>query len=145
MNVFCPLEPSYRSALSSRVAFSALAKLKSVQGQPLASYIFLIEGSSVTSRGIDGEAIERYLRKEGISAMVIQLSLDGANHIEHYEILRQFCSQLTPDLWHRIRGSTVVLCHEVEAIYDYDPLNNIRQNFFTTREQRDRGHTRSVF
>lgn len=56
-NAFCPLEPSYRSALSSRVAFSALEKLKSVQGQPLASYIFLIEGSSVTSRGIDGEPI----------------------------------------------------------------------------------------
>jgi hypothetical protein len=127
---FLPLQNSYPEALTSRVALYAIDKFSRSNA---AKYLFLIEGSSVTTRGLNGDLLEERLRAEGIPATVIQISLNGANHLERLEILKEFVGGLSLSDKARLAQSKVVFCREVEAGYDRSPFNHVESNQFTDR------------
>jgi hypothetical protein len=125
-----PLQSAYRSTPSAQVAAFNVQHLH--QSQPVPDeYILIIEGSSVTTRGVDGATLERSLRAAGVPVTVIQLSLSGANHLERLQLLQNFADALRPSDWQRLRESRLILGHEVQALYDRDPLLNYGNNPFT--------------
>ena len=129
-HLWLPLPIAYLNTTDAQVnAFNLqhLHESQPVQGE----LILIIEGSSVTSRGVDGAALERSLRGAGIPATVLQLSLSGANHLERLQLLQNFANSLSSNDWKRLRESRLVLGHEVQALYDRDPLLNYGNNPFT--------------
>ncbi|MBV8213018.1 MAG: hypothetical protein JOZ08_07290 [Verrucomicrobia bacterium] len=125
-----PLELSYPDAASARVAKFAHERLKEEE-QSLGQYVLVIEGSSPTSRAVDGDLLQTELRAAGISASVIQIALDGSNHLERLQILRQFVQGLDAKEVEQLKRSRVFLCREIEYYYDRDPFNKLEGNFFT--------------
>jgi hypothetical protein len=132
LNLFAPLKPSFPDAATTRVAQFGSDRLKR-DDRPLGQYVFVIEGSSPTSHAIDGELLEAQLRSAGIAASVIQIALDGANHVERLQILREFVQGLGASAIEQLKRSRVILCREVEYYYDRDPFNKIESNTFTDR------------
>jgi hypothetical protein len=132
LNLFAPLKPSYPDAATTRVVEFGRDRLKQDE-RSLGQYVFVIEGSSPTSRAIDGDELEMQLRSAGISASVIQIALDGANHVERLQILREFVRELSATEIERLKRSHVILCREVEYYYDRDPFNKVESNAFTDR------------
>jgi hypothetical protein len=125
-----PLPLAFLNTTSAQVTAFCVEHLH--QSRPLpGEYILIIEGSSVTSRGVDGAALERSLRTGGIPVTVIQLSLSGANHLERLQLLQNFADSLSASDWKRLRNSRLILGHEVQALYDRDPLLNYGNNPFT--------------
>lgn len=125
-----PLSLAYLGTTSAQVTAFCVKHLHESQPVP-GEYILIIEGSSVTSRGVDGVALERSLRTAGIPVTVIQLSLSGANHLERLQLLQNFANSLSASDWRRLRDSRLILGHEVQALYDRDPLLNYGNNPFT--------------
>jgi hypothetical protein len=125
-----PLQLAYLNTTSAQVSAFCLEHLHVSQPVP-GEYILIIEGSSVTSRGVDGAALERSLRAAGIPITVLQLSLSGANHLERLQLLQNFANSLSANDWQRLRESRLILGHEVQALYDRDPLLNYGNNPFT--------------
>ena len=132
LNLFAPLKPSFPDAATTRVAQFGSDRLKP-DDRPLGQYVFVIEGSSPTSHAIDGEQLEAQLRSADIAASVIQIALDGANHVERLQILREFVRGLGASATEQLKRSRVILCREVEYYYDRDPFNKIESNSFTDR------------
>ena len=126
-----PLPLAYLNTTSAQVSAFCLAHLHESQPVP-GEYILIIEGSSVTSRGVNGGALERSLRAAGIPVTVLQLSLSGANHLERLQLLQNFANSLSSSDWNRLRRSRLILGHEVQALYDRDPLLNYGNNPFTS-------------
>ena len=125
-----PLPLAFLNTTSAQVTAFCIEHLR--QSRPLpGEYILIIEGSSVTTRGVDGAALERSLRRAGIPVTVIQLSLSGANHLERLQLLQNFADSLSSSDWKRLRESRLILGHEVQALYDRDPLLNYGNNPFT--------------
>ena len=93
LNVFAPLKLSFPDAATTRVVQFGSDRLKQ-DDRSLGRYVFVIEGSSPTSRAVDGEQLEAQLRSAGIATSVIQIVLDGANHVERLQILREFVQGL---------------------------------------------------
>jgi hypothetical protein len=132
LNVFAPLKVSFADAATTRVAEFGDDHLR--QDQPsLGEYVFVVEGSSPTSHAIDGDQLEIRLRSAGISASVVQIALDGANHVERLQILREFLEGLGATEVEQLKRSHVILCREVEYYYDRDPFNKVNSNAFTDR------------
>jgi hypothetical protein len=125
-----PLPHAFPNITSARVKAFCVEHLHQSKPVP-GEYILIIEGSSVTSRGVDGVALERSLRTAGIPVTVIQLSLSGANHLERLQLLQNFADSLSSVDWKRLRESRLILGHEVQALYDRDPLLNYGNNPFT--------------
>jgi hypothetical protein len=125
-----PLPLAYLSTTSAQVTAFCVQHLHESQPVP-GEYILIIEGSSVTTRGLDGAALERSLRTAGIPVTVIQLSLSGANHLERLQLLQNFANSLSSNDWKRLSESRIILGHEVQALYDRDPLLNYGNNPFT--------------
>jgi hypothetical protein len=125
-----PLPLAYANTNSAQVAVFCIQHLHESQPVP-GEYILILEGSSVTSRGLDGAALERSLRAAGIPATVIQLSMSGANHLERLQLLQNFARLLSAKDWQRLDKSRLILGHEVQALYDRDPLLNYGNNPFT--------------
>jgi hypothetical protein len=132
LNLFAPLQPSYPAAATTRVVEFGRDRLKEDE-RSLGQYVFVIEGSSLTSRAIDGDQLEMQLRSAGVSASVIQIALDGANHVERLQILREFVRGLSATEIERLKRSHVILCREVDYYYDRDPFNKVENNAFTDR------------
>ena len=132
LNAFAPLKLSFPDVATTRVAEFGTDRLKRDE-RSLGQYVLVIEGSSPTSRAIDGEQLEMQLRSAGISACVIQLALDGANHVERLQILREFVQGLNATEIKQLKHSHVILCREVEYNYDRDPFNKVESNAFTDR------------
>ncbi len=130
---FClPLSLAYLDTSNARVAafnVQHLHQSRQVSGE----YILIIEGSSLTNHGVDGAALEQSLRASGFPVTVLQLSLSGANHLERLQLLQNFASALSPSDWQRLRQSRLILAHEVQALYDRDPLLNYWNNSFTAQ------------
>ena len=125
-----PLPLAFLNTTSAQVTAFCVEHLH--QSRPLpGEYILIIEGSSVTTRGVDGGALERSLRTAGIPVTVIQLSLSGANHLERLQLLQNFADSLSSSDWKRLRKARLILGHEVQALYDRDPLLNYGNNPFT--------------
>ena len=132
IQLFAPLARSFPDAATSRVAEFGKERIKTSEAS-LGQYVLVIEGSSPTSRGLDGDLLETQLRASGIAASVIQLSLDGANHLERLQILRQFVQGLGATEVERLKQARVILCREVEFNYDRDPFNKVESNAFSDR------------
>jgi hypothetical protein len=132
LNVFTPLKLSFPDAATTRVAEFGCDRLKQEE-RSLGQYVFVVEGSSPTSRAIDGDQLETELRSAGIAASVIQIALDGANHVERLQILREFLQALGAAEIEQLKRSRVILCREVEFYYDRDPFNKVESNAFTDR------------
>lgn len=132
LNVFAPLKLSFPDTATTRVAKFGGERLKEDE-RALGQYVFVIEGSSPTSRAIDGDQLEKQLRSAGIAASVIQLALDGANHVERLQILREFVQGLSATEIEQLNRSHVILCREVEFYYDRDPFNKVESNAFSDR------------
>jgi hypothetical protein len=132
LNVFAPLKLSFPDAATTRVAKFGRDRLKADE-PALGQYVFVIEGSSPTSRAIDGDQLEAELRSAGFAASVIQIALDGANHVERLQILRDFVQGLGATEIEQLKRSHVILCREVEFSYDRDPFNKVESNAFTDR------------
>jgi hypothetical protein len=132
LKLFAPLKPSFPDVATTRVAQFGSDRLKR-DDEPLGQYVFLIEGSSPTSHAIDGEQLEAQLRSAGIAASVIQIALDGANHVERLQILREFVRAPGARAIEQLKRSHVILCREVEYYYDRDPFNTVESNAFTDR------------
>lgn len=130
LHLATPLEASYPDAASTRVARFAHERLKEEE-HSLGQYVLVIEGSSPASRAVDGDMLQAQLRAAGISASVIQVALDGANHLERLQILREFVEGLDAKDVAQLKQSRVILCREVEYYYDLDPFNKLEGNFFT--------------
>jgi hypothetical protein len=125
-----PLPLAYLNTTSAQVTAFCLEHLHESQPVP-GEYILIIEGSSVTTRGVNGGALERSLRAAGVPVTVLQLSLSGANHLERLQLLQNFANSLSSSDWNRLRQSRLILGHEVQALYDRDPLLNYGNNPFT--------------
>jgi hypothetical protein len=125
-----PLPLAYLDTTSAQVTAFCVAHLHESQAIP-GEYILIIEGSSATSRGVNGAALERSLRAAGVRVTVIQLSLSGANHLERLQLLQNFANSLSSSDWNRLRESRLILGREVQALYDRDPLAIYRNNPFT--------------
>ena len=132
LNASAPLKPSFPDAATTRVARFGSDRLKQDE-RSLGQYVFVIEGSSPTSRAIDGDQLEQELRSAGISGSVIQIALDGANHVERLQILREFVQGLGATEIEQLKRSHVILCREVEYYYDRDPFNKVESNAFSDR------------
>jgi hypothetical protein len=130
INLFLPLSQSYPEAMTSSVARYAIDQFSRTAET---SYLFVIEGSSVTARGLNGGLLQQRLKADGISATVIQLSLDGANHVERLEILKEFVGGLSASAKATLTQTKTVFCQEVEAGYDRSPFNHVDSNQFTDR------------
>jgi hypothetical protein len=126
-----PLTAAYFNTPSAQVAAFCVEHLHQTKPVP-GEYILIIEGSSVTTRGLDGAALERSLRTAGVPVTVLQLSLSGANHLERLQLLENFANSLSLDDWRRLRESRLIFGHEVQALYDRDPLLNYGENPFTS-------------
>jgi hypothetical protein len=132
LNVFAPLKLSFPDAATTRVVQFGSDRLKQ-DDRSLGRYVFVIEGSSPTSRAVDGEQLEAQLRSAGIATSVIQIALDGANHVERLQILREFVQGLGDKEIEQLKRSRVIFCREVEYYYDRDPFNKVESNAFTDR------------
>jgi hypothetical protein len=130
INQFLPLQNSYPEAMTGQVARHAIEKFSQ---SPKTRYVFLIQGSSVTARGLNGDLLQKSLKDQGVSATVVQLSLDGANHVERLEILKEFVEGLSKSARASLLRSKVVFFQEVEAGYDRSPFNHVENNQFTDR------------
>ena len=135
INLSLPLPKSYPDSPAPGLVLQAVQKL---DREALAGiqYVVVVEGSSVTMNGLDGERVQRILTQHGIPSLVIQLSFAGANHAERYEYLKEFMEALRPDQVDALRRVKLVLCREVELGYDKNPLDNFLRNGSTGRSLR---------
>jgi hypothetical protein len=135
VNLSMPLPKSYPDSPVPGLVLQATQKLdkKALAG---IKYVIVVEGSSLTWNGFDGERVQHVLVQHGIPALVIQLSAAGANHAERYEFLKEFVEALRPDQLDALRRVKLVLCHEIELGYDRNPVNNFLRNGTTGRSLR---------
>jgi hypothetical protein len=135
INLSMPLPKSYPDSPAPGLVLQAVQKL---DPEALAGiqYVIIVEGSSVTWNGFDGERVQRVLAEHGLPSLVIQLSFAGANHAERYEYLKEFVEALRPDQLDALRRVKLFLCREVELGYDKNPLNNFLRNGSTGRSLR---------
>jgi hypothetical protein len=130
INQLLPLQNSYPEAMTGRVARYAADQFAKTEAS---DDLILIEGSSVTARGLNGGLLEKILKEQGVAATVVQISLDGANHVERLEILKQFVGNLSAADREKLAKSKIVFCQEIEAGYDRSPFNHVESNQFTDR------------
>ncbi|HXM04093.1 MAG TPA: hypothetical protein VN939_15890 [Chthoniobacterales bacterium] len=135
VNLSMPLPKSYPDSPAPGLVLRAVQKL---DHQPLTriQYLIVVEGSSLTMNGFDGNLVQQVLTENGISSLVIQLSFAGANHAERYEYLKEFVEALRPDQVDALRRVKLILCREVELGYDRNPVSNFLRNGSTGRSLR---------
>jgi hypothetical protein len=135
INLAMPLPKSYPDSPAPGLVLKAVQKLDPGALAGI-QYVVVVEGSSVTMNGLDGERVQRVLLQNGIPSLVVQLSFAGANHAERYEYLKEFMDALRPDQVDALRRVKVVLCREVELGYDKNPVDNFLRNGSTGRSLR---------
>src|SRR5260221_5779691 len=134
-NLPMPAPKSYPDSPAPGLVLQAKQKLDA-QDLARAQYVILVEGSSLTMNGFDGNRVQTVLTEHGIPAIILQLSSAGANHAERYQYLKEFMEALRPDQIDALRRIKVVLCREVELGYDRNPLNGFLRNGSTCRSMR---------
>lgn len=96
--------------------------------------IILVEGSSYSARGLDGAMLGRLLsRRTGSKTVVLQMTLDGANHFERSWVLEHVLDRLDAGQEQRLRELEVTLLMEIQRGYDLSPLNGFMRNLGTSR------------
>lgn len=95
--------------------------------------IIILEGSSLSLVGINGEALEKNLRAAGRDAIVLQFNLAGGNHVERLHLLKLFFDSLTKKEREKFRAAQIIMLSEVMRRYDEHPLV-----FLTKDEYADR-------
>ena len=135
VNLSMPLPRSFPDSPAPGLVLQAIQKLDK-QGLDGIQYVIVVEGSSLTWNGFDGDRVQKVLIQHGIPSIVIQLSAAGANHAERYEYLKEFVEALRPQQLDALRRVKLVLCHEVELGYDKNPVNNFLRNGSTGRSLR---------
>jgi hypothetical protein len=135
VNWSLPLPKSYPDSPAPGLVLQAVQKLDK-QALAEIQYVVVVEGSSLTTNGFDGERVQNVLAQNGIPSLVVQLSAAGANHAERYEYLKEFVEALRPDQLEALGRTKLILCREVELGYDKNPLNNFLRNGTTGRSLR---------
>ena len=95
--------------------------------------VLIIEGSSATSYGINGRALEQILIDHGRPVTVLQLSMLGASHIERLFMLQLFFQELGKQHQQELRQAPTILLSEVLESYDQEPLFSFRHRDYTNR------------
>lgn len=115
-----PYRWKYPTRSSPLVAQLAVDHFRSTikTGRP----IVLLEGSSLTTYGVNGEMIEHLLGEHGIPTTVLQLSSPGANHYERLKMISEFLNSLSDDEREKLKASRVLLLREVLREYDENPM-----------------------
>ncbi|MBV8213019.1 MAG: hypothetical protein JOZ08_07295 [Verrucomicrobia bacterium] len=135
VNLSMPLPKSYPDSPAPGLVSQGLQKLDQ-RGLAGIQCVIVVEGSSLTMNGLDGNRVQQVLTEQGIPSLVIQLSFAGANHAERYEYLKEFVEALPPNQVEALRRVKLILCREVELGYDKNPLSNFLRNGSTGRSLR---------
>lgn len=121
-------------AESSRLVEHARPRLREALEDPGTELVLVVNGASVTARGVDGRALEARLRREtGLSIAVVQLSLAGANHFERQAMARALVDGLPGALRTRLASMPMVILWEVHRGYDTELLATLEENRGTAR------------
>jgi len=121
-----PQHRKYPARTSPAVTQIAVERFRSAigTGRP----IILLEGSSLTTYGVNGEMIENLLGKRGMPVTVLQLSSPGANHYERLKMISEFLKSLSADELEKLKASRVLLLREVLREYDENPLKYLESD-----------------
>jgi hypothetical protein len=112
---------------------SQIEKLQKQQLGHVPKNLIIIEGSSQTELGIDGDAVEQQLRDAGYDATVVELAGAGGNHLERYTLL----SRLSEEMKRAglVTSPNTRLLLEVAPEYDENPVT-----FFVANKDTLRGY-----
>ncbi len=127
-----PEEVLFRDSEVTRRVQSQLRHLRKQKGWA-EHPIIILEGSSLSLVGIDGEALEKKLREAGREATVLQFNLAGGNHVERLHLLESFFDSLNPKEREKFRQTRVILLSEVMKRYDKHPLVFMTKDEYTDR------------
>ncbi|WP_330968864.1 hypothetical protein [Lysobacter sp. A3-1-A15] len=121
-------------AESTRLVEHARPRLLQALDDPRTHLLVVVNGASLTARGVDGQARASRLRREtGLQVAVIQLSLAGANHIERQAIARSLVNGLDRDARRQLSSIPMVVLWEVHRGYDNELLAMLEENRGTAR------------
>jgi hypothetical protein len=95
--------------------------------------VLIIDGSSISTRGINGEMLQSILNHQGYSVRVIQLTATGAGHYERRSLVRRHLK--TFEKFYSHPSVNLVLMDEIHLLFDSDFLAGIRSNLLTKVSQ----------
>lgn len=106
-----------------------LLRTEGWEGQP----VIILLGSSATYYGVDAEALEAELARQGSPATVLSFCMPGATHHERLYMLEVFLRRLGPRNREKLAAATVVFLSEVFDAYDRNPLYRLEKEAGTER------------
>ena len=95
--------------------------------------VLIIDGSSISTRGLDGEMLQSILDRQGYSVRVIQLTAIGAGHYERRSLVRRNLEQF--ERFYSHPSVNLILMDEINLLFDNDFLAGIRSNLLTEVSQ----------
>lgn len=106
-------------------------RMQGDQATHIPKNLIIIDGSSETELGLDYEAVQEELRRDGYDVTVVQFAGAGATHVERYALLESFAEEI------RERGLALSpntrLMLEVVQDYDLIPTRFFKEIQHTTR------------
>jgi len=132
IRVVVPDELLFRESEIVRRAQSQLRHLRK-QKDWAQHPVIILNGSSLSLVGIDGDALEKILRDAGRPATVLQFNMAGANHVERLHLLDVFVNGLKPKEQKALEQTHVVLLSEVMRRYDEHPLVFLTKDEYAER------------
>src|SRR5258708_19453156 len=117
INVSMPAPKSYPDSPAPGLVLQAKQKLDA-QDLARVQYVILVEGSSLTMNGFDGNRVQTVLTEHGFPAIILQLASAAANHAESYQYLKEFLEALPRAQIDALRRIKVCLCRGWELGYD---------------------------
>ncbi|MBX9577046.1 MAG: hypothetical protein K2W97_01050 [Chthoniobacterales bacterium] len=121
--------PEGEATMRVRAQVTHLLSVKDWQKKP----VLIVEGSSTTSYGINGRALEQILNDHGVPVTVLQFSMLGASHFERLFMLQLFFQELGKQHQQELRQAPTILLSEVLESYDQEPLFTFRHRGYTNR------------
>jgi hypothetical protein len=113
--------------------FHQISKGTSTEFVSTTCNVLIIDGSSISTRGVDGELLQSILNRQGYSVRVVQLTAIGAGHYERRSLVRRHLKQLEKFYSHP--SVNLILMDEIHLLFDNDFLAGIRGNLLTEVSQ----------
>lgn len=133
-HVLAPRFGARVDAESTRLVMHSLPGLRAALADPGTELLVVVNGASVTARGVDGSLLQTRLRhRTGLAVAVVQVSLAGANHIERQAIARSLVDGLSSAERARLAAIPMVVLWEVHRGYDTELLAQFSENRGTAR------------
>lgn len=118
----------------SRLIKYVAPRLDAALADPSTSLVILLNGSSLSHRGVDGRRLEDALSERlRVRVAVAQLSIPGSNHLERDLILRRLTKALSANGKKKLATMPVLVLWEVHQGYDANPLAHFDRNQGTAR------------